>query len=85
MTYFINYHTGAGDEWFEGTLDEAKIQADADAGYTQQEITIEDEDGNTISTRRWCGGSYDVDVLYLWFDDPIVLGNLGFYSDWRDT
>ena len=84
MTYFINYHTGAGDEWFEGTLDEAKIKADAEAAFTQQNITIEDEDGNTISTRPWCGVSYDEDDLDMWCEDPIVFGTFGFYSDWWD-
>lgn len=84
MLYFINYHTGVGDEWFEGTLDEAKAQADAGAAFTQQRFTIDDEDGNTISTRHWCGVSYDEDDSDMWCESAIIFGTFGFYSDWWD-
>lgn len=40
MLYYINYHTGAGNKFFRGSLDDAKRAADAGATYTQQVITI---------------------------------------------
>lgn len=83
MKYFINYHTGI-NEWFEGTLDEAKTKADENIAYTQQDVTIDDESGNTVSKRSWSGVSYDENDPDKWCESPIVFGTFGFYSDWWD-
>lgn len=79
--YYINYHTGAGNRWIDAAdLDAAKSDADKDAAYTQQPITIEDEDGNELSRRAWWGYDYDDSQ-----SDPIRFGTFGFYGDWVDA
>ena len=40
MYYYINYQTGAGNEWIEGTLEEAISAAQDGACYTQESIKI---------------------------------------------
>lgn len=50
--YYINYHTGVEDDTAE-TLEQAMQIADDAACYTQQKITIEDENGNAVMTRYW--------------------------------
>lgn len=77
--YYINYHTGAGDDTAD-TMDKAMQVADAGAAYTQQDITIEDEAGNVVAIRRWYGVQYNKDE-----DDaetPICFGDFGYYADW---
>ena len=59
MKLYINYRTGAGNEWVDGTLDDAKRIADERPAYTQQNIMIEDENGVGIAERRWYGVAYD--------------------------
>lgn len=79
--YYINYHTGAGDCEFSGTLAQAQAAADDDAAYTQAPITIHDaETGEEVSRRNWCESAYDPDTTPE--DDPICFGDYGFYSDW---
>lgn len=80
MKYYINYNTGAGNEWAD-TLDEAKEIADNGAAYTQKDIVIEDEDGNEITRRPWWGVQYDEDEG----DEinPICFGNFGYFGDWQ--
>jgi len=79
--YRICYHTGAGDTTAE-TLEEAMRIADQGAAYTQQDISIEDADGNEVARRRWCGVEYDEDDEDLYCEDPICFGSFGYYSDW---
>lgn len=80
--YYIDYGTGAGNEWVHGTLEDAKAIADEGATYTQCSITIQDSDYSDICTRHWDGSTYDKDMV----DDenPIIFGDYGFYSDWDD-
>lgn len=79
--YYINYHTGAGDFEFSGTLAQAQAAADDDAAYTQAPITIHDaETGEEVSRRNWYGSAYDPDTTPE--DDPICFGDYGYYSDW---
>lgn len=80
MKYYINYNTGVGNEWAD-TLEEAKEIADAGACYTQQPITIEDEDDNEICRRPWWGSQYNEDEA--WEDDPICFGEFGYFGDWQ--
>ena len=58
MKYYINYNTGAGNEWAD-TLEAAKELADDGAAYTQRPIIIEDEPGNEITRRPASGGQYE--------------------------
>lgn len=78
--YYICYHTGAGDG-VEHTIDSAMRSADRGAAYTQQDITIEDADGDVLWRRRWWGTKYDPDEDCC--EDPICFGDYGFYGDWE--
>ena len=80
MKYYINYNTGAGNEWAD-TLEEAKRMADDGAAYTQQPIVIEDEDGNEIAHRPWWGVQYDEDEGDE--TDPVCFGSFGYFGDWQ--
>lgn len=80
MKYYINYHTGAGNETVDGTLEEAKRVADEDAAYTQQNIEIFDEDGDSVAIRRWVGVDYNNGYES---ENPIIFGSFGFYDDWE--
>lgn len=53
--FTIYYNNGLFDEC-DGTLDEAKAMADECAGYTQCDISIEDENREEVARRRWYGG-----------------------------
>ena len=79
--YYIDYNTGAGNEWAE-TLEDAKALADDGAAYTQESIVIKDEDGKEITRRDWYGTGYDPDVDYC--EDPICFGSFGFFADWTN-
>ncbi len=79
--YHICYHTGAGDDYAD-TLDEAMKIADEGAAYTQQDISIEDENGEEVARRRWCGVEYDEDNEDTYCEDPICFGSYGYYFDW---
>lgn len=82
MEYTINYHTGAGDEKIESDdLEAVKYRADHGASYTQQPITIEDEDGKELVQRDWNG----IEISEGDADDPITFGTFGFYGDWREA
>lgn len=86
MKYYINYHTGAGNEWVECDLDEAKRIADAGACYTKRTISIEDDAGNEVSRRNWYGCKYDSDMIDedQHSHDIIDFGNFGFYDNWTE-
>lgn len=77
--YYVNYHTGAGNETIDGTLEEAMKLADEGACYTQQNITIEDESGTVVALREWWGCMDGIEEM----QDPIKFGSFGFYGDWE--
>lgn len=79
MKYLVNFHTGAGNEYFD-SLEEAKAFADEAVAYTEQPISIEDEDGCEIIHRSWYGVEYNEDDD---MEDPICFGSDGFYGDWE--
>ena len=54
IIFTIYYNNGLFDEC-DGTLDEAKAMADECAGYTQCDISIEDENREEVARRRWYG------------------------------
>lgn len=80
MKYCINYGTGAGNEYVNGMLKDAKTVADKGSAYTQMPIKIENESGSVVCTRPWCGTEYDADEDES--ENPICLGNFGYYGDW---
>ena len=55
--------------------------ADEGAAYTQQKITIEDENGETVMTRPWWGVEYDPGEDDC--EEPICFGSYGYYGDWQ--
>lgn len=75
----INYHTGAGDDVIDGTLAEAQAYADRHARYTQEAITIEDENGNEICRRNWNGCALGIEDCAA----AVQFGDFGFYDDWE--
>lgn len=78
--YYINYHTGAGDETSD-TLEQAMEIADDGACYTQQNITIEDDNGNVIAERTWYGVQASQEDLED-EEDIIDFGSFGHYGPW---
>lgn len=87
--YYIDYNTGAGNEYAE-TLEEAKALADEGACYTQESIHIyevetdNDIDDETsrqpVAIRNWYGVAYDEEEAYE--ENPICFGDFGYYGDW---
>lgn len=85
MKFFIKYGTGAGDFDFSGTLEEAKAKADAGSAYTQRDYYIENENGEEICRRNWCGVPYDPEVTEETEDEVIQFGSFGHYTAWNET
>lgn len=78
--YFINYHTGAGNQEVEVyDLDEAKQIAKEGIGYTQENVTIETTEGEVVTTAIWFGVKPEE-------DDSTVLEEIGggHYQLWTD-
>ena len=88
--YYIDYQTGAGNEYVTGTLDDAKAKADDGAAYTQQSITIHAvNDDNEIgegyvAMRRWYGVKFDPS-LYEDGANVIQFGDSGHFDEWADA
>lgn len=80
--YYVNYGTGAGNEWVEGTLDEVMAIADNGATYTQADIKIMDENDNLIAIRRWWGVKFDPEESDCSEDEIISFGDFGYYDAW---
>lgn len=81
MKYTIDHNTGITDE-FEGTLAEAKAEADENVCYTQQNIDILDENDSVVATRKWWGVQYDENNDDVFEEDPISYGKFGYYTSW---
>lgn len=85
--YYIDFNTGAGNEYAE-TLEDAKEIADDGAAYTQQNITIHPvingkvDFDSTVTMRCWYGVAYDENKAYE--ENPICFGDFGYYADWTD-
>ena len=82
--YKINYHTGAGNQTIENKpLEEVMEIADKGAAYTQQNISITDENDNEVACRRWYGYDIQNDIDNdIEHENPISFGTFGFYADW---
>lgn len=83
MKYYINYNTGAGNAWIDGTLADAKAAADAGAAYTQCDIVIEGEDGNEAARRPWWGVAYDSEETDEAECEIISFGGFGYFGRWE--
>ncbi len=79
MKYFINYGTGTGDEYVEGTLDEAKKVAEDGLSYTQTDVSIQSEDGEDVAILKWYGVQPNEDDIVT-----AQFGDYGFYSGWTE-
>ena len=77
MKYYVDYGTGAGNEWVEGTLEDAMKVAEKGAAYTQMDINIENEDGVEVARLPWNAvGAGEDDIVVVEF------GSFGFYGEW---
>lgn len=79
MKYYVNYGTGAGDEYVEGTLDDAKKVAEDGIAYTQTDIKIQTEDGEDVAVLTWYGVAPEEDDIVI-----ARFGDFGFYGEWHD-
>lgn len=79
MKYYIDYGTGAGNEYVEGTLDEAKKVAEDGLSYTQTDVKVQTEDGEDVAILKWYGVQPNEDDVVT-----AQFGDYGFYSEWSD-
>lgn len=79
MKFIINYHTGVVHEIEAEDLAEAKQIAVEGMTYTQQKVSIEQEDGEVLATSYWFGVAPDEDDAVL-----ARFGDYGFYQLWDD-
>jgi len=75
--YFIDFNTGAGNEYAK-TLEDAKRKAEENLAYTQQDVDIY-EDDEIIATMPWWGTEPEQDDVVT-----TQFGNFGFYGQWSD-
>ena len=75
--YFIDFNTGAGNEYAE-TLEDAKRIAEANLVYTQQDVDIY-EDDTLVTTLRWWGVQPEQDDVVT-----AQFGSFGHYGQWSD-
>lgn len=74
---YINYGTGAGNEYVEGTLEDAKKTAEEGLSYTQEDVKIQTEDGEVVAVLKWYGVKPEEDDIVT-----AQFGEYGFYGDW---
>lgn len=79
MKYYVNYGTGAGNEYVEGTLDDAKKVAEDGLAYTQTDVKIQTEDGEDVAVLPWYGVVPEEDDVIT-----ASFGDFGFYEEWHD-
>lgn len=77
MRYYINYGTGAGNEYVEGPLEDAKKTAEEGLSYTQEDVKIQTEDGEVVAVLKWYGVKPEEDDIVT-----AQFGEYGFYGDW---
>jgi hypothetical protein len=78
LNLIINYHTGITESITVSDLDEAKQAAYNGIAYTQEKVSIQTTEGETITESHWYGVEPDEDDLVL-----VTVGN-GFYQLWSD-
>lgn len=79
MRYYVNFGTGTGDEYVEGTLEDAKKVAEGGLAYTQTDVKIQTEDGEDVSVLNWHGVRPEEDDIVT-----AQFGDYGFYGEWTD-
>lgn len=80
MEFTIDYQNGIREKEECADLEHAKNIADKRAGYTQQNIHIENEYGDIVARRTWYGCTTGIEEQ----TDPIKYGDFGFYGDWTE-
>lgn len=79
----INFNNGFTTEVEVKDLNEAKEIAEEQMGYTQQNVSIETEEGEVLAVSRW----YGYEATEEEKEEGIVLeefGNSGFYAIWEE-
>jgi len=90
MEYYINYNTGAGNEYFNGALAEAKAVADKGAAYTQAPIIIclkspITNEWEQVARRNWYAEKFDPELYENGEEsDVIQFGSFGYFDEWYD-
>lgn len=79
MGYYINYGTGAGNEFVDGTLEDAKKVAEEGLAYTQEDVKVQTEDGEDAAVLKWYGVQPEEDDVVI-----ARFGDYGFYGEWAD-
>ena len=79
MKYYIDYNTGVEMEEINGTMEEAMEAAEKGIAYTQQPVTIRDEDGEPVAVLQWWGSAPEED-----YTEDVVerFGDFGYYGPW---
>lgn len=80
MAFYVNYGTGTGNEYIQGSLDDAKKAAEENLAYTQQSVRIQNESGKDVAVLPW----YDTEPE----EDDVVtarFGESGFYGEWYEV
>lgn len=82
--YSVEYFTGAGDFEYYGTLEEVLEKADNGISYTQKDVRIISDDGETI-LRFWIPVEYDEFEGFTLEEEKeiIFFGKFGYYTPWR--
>jgi hypothetical protein len=78
--YIVNYGTGAGN--YESNLDLNDLMHEASEylSYTQTNVTIEDENGETVARLPWYGLPYFPEDEYE--EVTADFGQFGYYGKW---
>ena len=74
--YHIDYHTGAGNFIYAGSLYEAMKEADEHINYTQCKVSIFNDEYEEVAYREWYGVEAEDE------DGIISYGSFGYYTDW---
>lgn len=77
--FVINYHTGVKNEVTANDLEDVKQIALEGISYTQENVSIEDSEGNVLTVARWYGVVPEEDDQVL-----VQIGDFGFYQLWED-
>lgn len=62
MRYYINFGTGAGNEYVDGTLEDAKKVAQDRLAYTQTDVKIQTEGREDVAVLNWYGVKPEISI-----------------------
>ncbi|MDL2236171.1 hypothetical protein LJC07_08585 [Christensenellaceae bacterium OttesenSCG-928-L17] len=78
--YTINYHTGEGNESFK-TIEEC--MENVSPSYTQEPITIDNENGEPLYISRWYPCTYNPETSDA---EPLAIySGRGFFTNWEEV